>query len=187
MVYSRQGMLDDLANGIVHKYYPFYGHSPSIPGLIDDCCFSQWFIRDFECDGQVYCCMEQYMMACKARIFKDEDILEKIMQATYPGDMKRLGRQVSGFDSDTWNKECTRIVLYGNLRKFTANPDLWKILDSTGDRIIVEAAPRDTIWGIGLGKNNPRVQDPREWRGQNRLGFCLTAVRDTIRRLGTEL
>ena len=46
--------------------------------------------------------------------------------------------------------------------------------------ILVEAAGRDTIWGIGLGVNNPKSQDPFQWRGLNLLGFALTAVRDQI-------
>ena len=47
--------------------------------------------------------------------------------------------------------------------------------------ILVEAAGRDTIWGIGLGKSNPKSLDPFLWRGRNLLGFVLTAVREELR------
>lgn len=50
----------------------------------------------------------------------------------------------------------------------------------TSNVILVEAAGRDTIWGIGLGKQNPKSSDPFTWRGLNLLGFVLTAVRDEI-------
>ncbi len=46
--------------------------------------------------------------------------------------------------------------------------------------ILVEAAGRDTIWGIGLGENNPQAQDPMEWRGLNLLGFALTEAREEL-------
>ena len=55
--------------------------------------------------------------------------------------------------------------------------DFREFLLSTGERVLVEASPRDRIWGIGLGKHNPRALNPLEWRGQNLLGFALMCVR----------
>ena len=37
-----------------------------------------------------------------------------------------------------------------NMAKFSQNSRLKAILLSTEDKIIVEASPYDTIWGIGL-------------------------------------
>jgi predicted NAD-dependent protein-ADP-ribosyltransferase YbiA (DUF1768 family) len=36
-------------------------------------------------------------------------------------------------------------VVAGNVHKFSQNPDLLDFLLKTGDKIIVEASPRDTI------------------------------------------
>lgn len=47
--------------------------------------------------------------------------------------------------------------------------------------VLVETAPRDTIWGIGLGEKNERARDPSRWRGQNLLGFALMKVREKLR------
>ena len=55
-----------------------------------------------------------------------------------------------------------------------------EMLLATGKRIIVEAAPTDRIWGIGLAEDDRRALDRSEWRGQNLLGFALTRVRDEI-------
>lgn len=52
--------------------------------------------------------------------------------------------------------------------------------------ILVEAAGRDTIWGIGLGKSNPKSLDPGKWRGLNLLGFALTEVREELSRQASQ-
>ena len=44
--------------------------------------------------------------------------------------------------------------------------------------IIVEASPRDRIWGIGMGAKNENATNPTAWRGRNLLGFALMKVRD---------
>jgi ribA/ribD-fused uncharacterized protein len=53
---------------------------------------------------------------------------------------------------------------------------------ASSQSILVEAAGRDRIWGIGLGKNNPKSTNPLTWRGLNLLGFALTSVRERIQR-----
>ena len=66
----------------------------------------------------------------------------------------------------------------GNIAKFEQNANIGEFLKSTGETIWVEAAGRDVIWGIGLGKANEKAQDSRTWRGRNLLGFVLTDVRE---------
>jgi predicted NAD-dependent protein-ADP-ribosyltransferase YbiA (DUF1768 family) len=53
---------------------------------------------------------------------------------------------------------------------------------ATGDKVLVEASPRDTIWGIGMGAENPDARDPARWRGHNLLGFALMEARARLRR-----
>jgi len=52
---------------------------------------------------------------------------------------------------------------------------------NTGDRLLVEASPRDTIWGIGLRADDPDTAAPTTWLGKNLLGSALQQVR-TLRR-----
>ena len=113
-------------------------------------------------------------------MFGDKEMLLKIMETTYPKEMKAYGRAVQGFDKEAWEKACYDIVKRGNLEKFIQNPELLRFLLGTERRILVEASPRDRIWGIGMGKSNPDVENPLKWRGANLLGFALTEVRDEL-------
>ena len=52
---------------------------------------------------------------------------------------------------------------------------------STGNKRLAEASPLDPVWGIDLRADDPRANDPRQWRGNNFLGEALSAVREVIR------
>lgn len=149
----------------------------------DKASFGQWQPSFFQVDADEYVCAEQYMMAEKARLFDDEAIEAHIMQTHDPKQMKALGKKVKNFDQNVWNKAKYAIVLNGNYYKFTQNKPMRDFLLSTGDKILVEASPLDTIWGIGLSENDPKALHPSTWRGSNLLGFALMEVRDELRRL----
>lgn len=149
--------------------------------------FSQWYKCKFIVNGIEYNCAEQFMMAQKAILFKDDDAFERIMQENDPRKQKRLGRDVRGFDKILWDRHRYTIVLAGSLAKFTQNADLKKILMDTDLRTLVEASPLDKIWGIGLGVVTidgdpvPDVYDRTKWKGLNLLGQALTQVREMIK------
>ena len=42
------------------------------------------------------------------------------------------------------------VVVKGNIAKFSHNEKPLDFLLSTDDKILVEASPKDTVWGIGL-------------------------------------
>lgn len=97
-----------------------------------------------------------------------------------PKEMKALGRKVRNFDAAKWDEYKYQVVIKGNLHKFTQNENFRDFLLTTGNKVIVEASPRNCIWGIGLGKDNPAVVAPTLWRGQNLLGFALMEVRTQL-------
>lgn len=124
---------------------------------------------------------EHWMMACKALAFGDVDVFEQVVAAE-ADDMravKALGRQVKNFDEKVWKRVRERIVLEGNLHKFRQNEELRESLLATGDKFIVEASPRDRIWGIGFGEK--RALEVRSRWGLNLLGKALMDVRKTLR------
>ncbi len=141
---------------------------------------SQWAIGSFEVDGIVYNCAEQYMMAEKARLFNDDESLEKIMNEFDPGIQKAFGRKVKGFNSEQWDAISRDVVFKANVAKFTQIAEYNKFLLETGELTIVEASPYDKIWGIGLGVDDPKALDPAQWQGKNWLGEVLMKVRSSI-------
>ncbi|GAA1892310.1 NADAR family protein [Lapillicoccus jejuensis] len=159
----------------------FYGHRPEPDGSVGLGCLSQWWPAPFEVDGRRFATAEHWMMWCKARLFGDADAASRVLLEDDPAVAKKVGRSVRDFEKDAWTAESSRVVVEGNLAKFAAHPPLRDVLVGTGDAVLVEAAPRDVIWGIGLGAANPKAQDPRTWRGRNRLGFALMRVRERLR------
>ena len=86
-----------------------------------------------------------------------------------------------GFDEQLWVERRYDLVVTGNLAKFSQHQDLRDFLLSTGTRVLVEASPRDGIWGIGLAADDDRASSPENWPGLNLLGFALMEVRHQLR------
>lgn len=98
-----------------------------------------------------------------------------------PGKIKKLGRTVFGFDKAVWDDTIPALMLKGLESKFSQNPDLKEfLLRCPQDCVFVEASPTDVIWGIGLSSDHPDSDHPALWKGENRLGFLLTEVRDIL-------
>lgn len=163
-----------------NKYLFFWGHQPSKDGLITKTCFSQWWLSSFTEEGIEYKTAEHWMMAKKAELFGDSEILDKIINAKSPAEAKKLGREVKNYNDNEWLKNRFQIVKEGNFHKFSQNPDLKEFLITTSGRILVEASPVDPIWGIGLASDHEDSQNPERWKGLNLLGFALMEVRDAL-------
>ena len=165
-------------NSAIRVIY-FWGHTPN-PKKMTAACFSQWYDCLFEVNGVCYHTTEQYMMASKARLFGDEEVYQEIMAATSPSDYKKLGRKVRGFIPEPWDVKKYDIVVEGNKAKFGQNPAIREFLLSTGDAILAEASPYDTIWGIGLDRETAQKGTVEQWQGENLLGCALMEVRDWL-------
>ena len=162
------------------KYIFFWGHRPRKDGQISQSCFSQWWEEAFVVDGKTYKSAEHWMMAGKAKLFGDEEMLQKIIDCRTPAEAKKLGRKVRNFDNDIWLKNRYEIVLDGNKHKFSQGETLKAFLLNTGNRVLVEASPYDAIWGVGLAADYKGIHDPNNWKGLNLLGFVLMEVRDFL-------
>ncbi|THV31397.1 NADAR family protein [Glycomyces paridis] len=162
------------------KYVHFWGHQPERDGSPGRGSLSQWWPSEFEEAGRTFASAEHYMMAHKAWLFGDHEIAEQILAAGHPAEAQQLGRRVSGFRGEVWEAERFGIVVRGNLAKFGQHPPLLDYLAATRDRVLVEASPKDRIWGIGLAADDPGAAAPRTWLGLNLLGFALMEARDRL-------
>ncbi len=163
------------------KWLFFWGHTPRADGEIGKHVLSQWWPAAFEIDSIRYRTAEHWMMAEKARLFGDPDAERAAIDAVHPAEAKNAGRLVHGFDETMWTSHRVEIVVRGNVAKFGQHADLGAFLVGTGDRVLVEASPRDRIWGIGMSATNEHATDPSHWRGDNLLGFALMHARALLR------
>lgn len=183
MKYNFPGLLMAFDNAIISSedFIYFWKHDED-PDKVTKACFSQWYPSIFVVDGIAYHCAEQYMMAEKARFFNDMEIWGKIITTTNPEKIKKLGREVSNFNAELWDKASIEVVKKGNLHKFGQNKELLEVLLATGKKTLAEASPYDKIWGIGMTEATAKRHGyPHVWKGENKLGFILMEVRDILR------
>lgn len=179
MKYNKSQLISFGRNLTHDNFVFFWGHEDRSKG-VSKVCLSQWYQCAFMVDGQYYNCAEQYLMAEKARIFGDEEMRQQILAEYNQLAMKKLGRKVRGYDDLIWKDKRFDVVVKGNIAKFSQNDKQHGFLLSTGDKILVEASPKDTIWGIGLEESSPDAINPSKWQGENLLGFALMEVRDIL-------
>lgn len=182
--YDIDWLSEKFESGDTLKYIFFWGHTNKYNEEVGKFCFSQWFECPFSVYNITYKTAEHWMMANKALLFGDKDNFNKIISCEKPGEAKELGRQVLGYDEQTWNEKKFDIVKLGNIHKFNQHPKFAYYLLKTENRILVEASPVDTIWGIGLSQESNDIENIYAWRGQNLLGFALMATRDFLKEFG---
>jgi ribA/ribD-fused uncharacterized protein len=188
MKYSVDWLIDQYNKSAKLEYVFFWGHTGDQPKKT----FSQWYTKKpvgiassavplFQENLQSFYNAEQYMMLKKALLFGDVATAKIIAKEADPSQVKGLGRQIKNFDNGIWDANKYEIVKRGNFLKFNQNTHLKDALLSTGNKILVEASPKDQIWGIGLAENDADASIPENWNGLNLLGFALMEVRDELR------
>ena len=92
------------------------------------------------------------MIAEKANHFQDHRAVELIMSSTHPSTHKRIGRGVLNFASAVGDKKNQTAVLSGTYDKFTRNPAMKNHLLSSGNKLLAEYSPLDSVldfWSPG--------------------------------------
>lgn len=158
-----------------HQYHFFYSERPPERSPLTNFYRTRYTIYDHS-----FSYSEQGFMYGKAILFGDHEIAEQILQTKTPREAKDLGRRVRGFDNKVWEANRERIMFENCLAKFGTNKKLGKYLLKTGNKRLVEASPRDRIWGIGYSMKKAPHTSPELW-GLNLLGKVLERVRTELR------
>lgn len=134
-------------------------------------------------EGNTYSSNEQFFQYQKAIFCGDRVAAMAIMDTDNPAQCKALGDKLHVFDQKSWDEQSTEIMFNGCYAKFIQNVELKDFLLRTKDTTLIEASPRDKIWGVGVGLQNPNLFEPDHWCGQNRLGKVLEKVRGRLLRI----
>lgn len=173
--------------------------------------FSNFHPSLFEYGGMKFVSNEHFIMYAKARAFGDSTTVGKIEKAASCGlagrllrgevsrkeiiediglskewnsemaAIKKLGREVLGYDDDAWSKRRGKTALFGAKLKFGQDDDLLKILLETDGEVLVEASKWDRVWGIGLSEKDARATHHEKWLGDNLLGKVLGEAREQLK------
>ncbi len=174
--------------------------------------FCQWYEKDFKggkachdlasiidekdwaeyVDQKTFSSREKWMMVIKTLMFAKGDhrqdnlnILDNQMVPTDdPGKIRELGRTVKGFDEKIWDEWKYKIVVNGNYLQFSQDKEMRDILMKTGTAELVEASPKDRIWGIGYEEKKATKVSRSQW-GLNLLGLALVEVRAKLTKEST--
>jgi hypothetical protein len=130
-----------------------------------------------------YPSVEHYFQAQKAKEFGDDEVYEKILKTPSGKAVKALGKKVKNFHKEVWDGKREEIMMRGVKAKFVQHPELQKQLLDTGIRPIGEADARDSFWGIGTSENTDKSKDASKWKGQNKLGKIIMALRDEFKEM----
>lgn len=165
-------------------YVFFWDHVVSPSNPYSEAVFSQWYPLAFHelepHTDRVYKTAEHYMMYQKAILF-DPSRAEDVLHASTPAEAQAIGRELRGFDKKRWDEVNDGIVERANYLKFTQDGDgsaLDTVIDTKGKEM-VEASPKDRIWGIGYGKEDA-WEHRDEWGANRRVLVVISVFTSTL-------
>jgi ribA/ribD-fused uncharacterized protein len=130
-------------------------------------CFSNFSRHGFTLDGSYWPTSEHYFQAQK---FAGTPHLEAVRDARTPKEAANIGRDRKRPLRHDWEQMKDDVMRRAVLAKFSAHDSIREVLLGTGDEEIMENAPKDYYWGIGV-----------DGTGKNMLGRILMEVRAILR------
>ena len=142
--------------------------------------FSNLHPASFVVDKIQYNCVEQAIQAGKASEFNDTYTHAKVMSASNPYRIKKLGSKVRNYNKERWS-EVSRNVAYKAIKaKFRQNPILKDLLLSTGTAKIAEST-KDPVWGTGVLLHSVDSMDETKWKQNGLMCELYQQIREELR------
>ena len=131
-----------------------------------------------------YNCVDQYIAAEKARFYNDKACLKSIMGESIPTRMRLWFNRVKCnrrrcLDRE-WLEELLNVLHRANMAKFGENSGLMKRLFETKGKLLVEANPTSSDFGIGMPSTHIDAGKKSKWLGANWYGYSLTETREEL-------
>ncbi len=95
---DRQTLINRIAAGETFSYLFFGATQFQRTPRLERHASVKWYPSPFTVDGNLYPTAEHWMMASKARLFGDDEMLKQILKAPDPQSAIALGRHVANFD-----------------------------------------------------------------------------------------
>ena len=142
--------------------------------------FSNFYPSPFTYNGITYNHSEQFIQSEKAKLFEDETINQQIMMAENGLECKKLSKNIKNYRHEAWKQAAMERCEPGITAKFMQNPKLIRLLQSTEDKLIVEAS-RDPVWGTGISITDKDVLTREKWSGHGIMSKILMRLRNKLR------
>jgi ribA/ribD-fused uncharacterized protein len=142
----------------------------------------KWAVN-VEYNNTQYNSVYQALMAELAKVFNDNDNLQKIMIADSAEDIDYSVDMVPGdreINEPKWNTAISQLLYPINIEKYKQYPELSEKILQTKQAKLGYYIPDDNILGIGISIDNPNAKDINKWTGQNIVGNTLEKVRTEI-------
>jgi len=142
--------------------------------------FTRFYESVFTIEDVPFKTAEHAYQAMKAKMFGDEESYQKILKAKSGQSAKSFGKKVAGYVEAAWGEKKEQVMRDILRAKFTQNPTIHQVLLDSGDKLLAEANPRDKYWGIGTSSGTSIAKNPAKWKGENKLGKLLMALREEL-------
>ena len=144
-------------------------------------CLGQFYNSFFRADGIRFFSLRGYIFYRKAvTVVNMKFSPYEIMLSGTPLSKNIMTGRISESGMVSWENRKYDAAVMGNIAKFSQNPELKEYLLGTGSRILVDANPDDSEWGIGIDETYSELENPYCWKGKNLLGFALMEVRNRL-------
>ena len=141
--------------------------------------FSNFHPCTFEVAGIKYHSSEQFIQHMKARFFEDQRSSDAILHAVTPRECKRLSKNITGYDGESWAKMAKQLCKPGISAKFFQNPDLARMFEITEDKILVESC-YEKLWGTGIPLHHPDCLNKDKWINRGIMSEMLCEIREEL-------